>query len=84
MVTWNVSQSVVKNISNISALHRIGCIWTSVVLVRIYSMFIDIISVDTFETGSFKANAKATNAAEQVDKCGCHDPRLAFLARLGG
>lgn len=75
MVGWNVVQSVVEDVSNISALDTVCCIWTSVVLVRFYGSIVDIIRVDTFETSSFEANAKAANAAEQVDKCGCHDPR---------
>ena len=80
MVAWNVAQSVVENISNVSALDRVGCIWTSVVPVRFHCISVDVICVDAFETGGFEANAKAANATEQVDKRGCHNPRRSYLS----
>lgn len=73
MVWWNVVQSLVENVSNICALHRIVCIRASVFLVHFNSILINIIRVDTFESGGFETNAEAANAAEQVDKCWCHD-----------
>lgn len=83
MVSWDVVQSLLEDLSDITAFNGIGRTWTSVVCVCFQDSGVDIVRVDTLKTGSLEANPKAPDAAEQVDKCGRHGASPSSTTHVG-